>query len=96
MALASTFDFTQGGKETVSFTTSGGPISLTMGGSGTYTVSSDSLTQNITSMTLGTMTMPPPPGVAKPQTGTFTLDGDHLTLTNPTTHQSLTLTRVKE
>ena len=96
MALASTFDFTPDGKETVSFTTSGGPISLTMGGSGTYTVSSDSLTQNITSMTLGTMTMPPPPGVAKPQTGTFTLDGDHLTLTNPTTHQSLTLTRVKE
>lgn len=96
MAIASTFDSTQDGKETLSFATSGGPISITMGGSGTYTVSGDTLTQNITTMTMGTMTIPLPADKAKPQTGTFTLDGDHLTLTNPTSHQSMSLTRVKE
>ena len=69
---------------------------MTVGGSGTYTVSGDSLTQTITSASIGGMTMPLPADSAKPQTGTFTVDGDHLTLSNPTTRQSLTLTRVKE
>ena len=95
-ALASTFTFTEDGKETLSVAASGGPISITMGGSGTYTVSGDSLTQNITSMSMGAMNVTLPPDKAKPQTGTFTVDADHLTLNNPTTHQSLTLTRVKE
>ena len=96
MTVAGTYDFTQDGKETVSFATSGGPISITMGGTGTYTVSGNSLTQNITTMTMGTMTVPLPPDKAKPQTGTFTLDGDHLTLTSPTSQKTMTLTRVKQ
>ena len=94
--LASTFTFAEDGKETLTVSAGGGPISITMGGSGTYTVSGDSLTQTMTSMSLGTISMALPPDKSKPQTGPFTLDGDHLTLSNPTTHQSLTLTRVKE
>lgn len=95
-AVASAFAFTEDGKETFTVSAGGGPISITVGGSGTYTVSGDSLTQNITSATIGGMTMALPAASAKPQTGTFTVDADHLTLNNPTTHQSLTLTRVKE
>lgn len=95
MTMNTTYDFSQDGKETISFQTSGGPISVSMGGSGTYTVSGSSLTQNITTMSMGSMTMPLPAAQAKPQTGTFTLDGDHLTLTAPNSQQTVTLTRVK-
>ncbi len=95
-AAKMTFNFTQDGKETISMETTGGPISMTVGAGGTYTVSGSSLTQNITSATIMGMTMNLPADKAKPQTGTFTLDGDHLTLTTPTDKQALTLTRVKE
>ena len=37
-----------------------------------------------------------PAAQSQPQSSPFTLDGDHLTLTNAATKQSLTLTRVKE
>lgn len=92
----STFEFTQDGKETMTFQASGGPISITMGGTGTYTTDGGNLTQNITSMTMGSMSMALPPDKAKPQTSAYTLDGDHLTLTNPSSKGSVTLTRVKE
>jgi len=93
-----TFDFTKDGKETVAMEATGGPISMTFGMGGTYTVSGSSLTQNITSATIMGITIPMPADKAKPQTGTFTLDGDHLTLSDPTGKQTqaLTLTRVKE
>ena len=94
-ALSSTFEFTQDGKETISFQASGGPIAITMGGSGTYTTDGSNLTQNITSMSMGSMTIPVSPDKAQPQTSSYTLDGDHLTLTSPTSKQSLTLTRGK-
>ena len=86
----------QDGKETIGFQATGGPISISLGGSGTYTVNGNSLTQNITSMTMGSITMPMPAAQAQPQTSTFTLDGDHLTLTAPSSRQAVTLTRVKE
>lgn len=95
-AAKMTFDFTQDGKEAISMETTGGPISMTVGMGGTYTVSGKTLTQSITSGTFMGMTMNLPADKSKPQTGTFTLDGDHLTLTTPTDKQPLTLTRVKE
>lgn len=95
-AAKMTFDFTKDNKETLSMETTGGPISMTVAMNGTYTASGDSLTQNMTSASVMGMTIPLPPDKAKPQTAAFKLDGDHLTLTDPSGKQSLTLTRVKE
>ena len=90
------FEFTPDGKENISLQGSMGAISINMSAVGTYTVTGSNLTQNLTSMTFGSKTMPVPASQAQAQTNAFTLDGDHLTLTNPSSKQSLTLTRVKE
>ncbi|MDQ2799045.1 MAG: hypothetical protein M3Y13_05315 [Armatimonadota bacterium] len=94
--MNTTFEFTPDGKENLGIQGSMGAMSIAMSAVGTYTVSSNNLTQTITSVTVGSKTMPVPAAQAKPQTGAFTVDGDHLTLTNPGNHQSVTLTRVKE
>ncbi len=93
-AVNTTLDFTPDGKETITGQGGSGGMTMTITANGTYTVSGSNLTQNLTTMTMGTRTMPIPPHPAQP--GPFTLDGDHLTLTNPSSNQSLTLTRVKE
>ena len=92
-AINTVMEFTPDGKEAI--TGQGGRAGMTVNiaVSGTYIVSGTNLTQNLTTMTMGTRTMPIPPQQAKPTP--FTLDGDHLTLTNPGTSESLTLTRVK-
>lgn len=94
--MNTTFEFTPDGKENLGIQGSMGAMTIAMSGAGTYTVDGSTLTQNITSFTIGGKTMPVPPNQAKPQAGAFTVDGDHLTLTNPSTKQSVALTRVKE
>lgn len=94
--MNTTFAFTQDGKENIALEEKMGAMSLNMSASGTYTVADANLTQNLTSMTFGGKTVPVPANQSHAQTNSFTLDGDHLTLTNPGNKQSLTLTRVKE
>ena len=94
--MNTTFEFTPDGKENVGLQGNMGAMAMNMSASGTYTVASGNLTQTLTSMTFGGKTVPIPAGQAQPQTNAFTLDGDHLTLTNPSSKQSLALTRVKE
>ncbi len=94
--FAMTYNFTQDGKETVDIGTQGGPAAFTMNVAGTYKVDGANLTQTISSMTMGSRTFNLPPGKTQPHTAPFTLSGDKLTLTNPQSKQSMTLTRVKE
>jgi hypothetical protein len=94
--MNTTFEFTPDGKENVGIQGGMGAFSVNMGASGTYTVTGSNLTQTLTAMTFGGRTVPVPAGQAQPQTNGFTLDGDHLTLSNPSSKESLTLTRVKE
>ena len=86
-------EFTPDGKETIAGKASAGGMTADITASGTYTVDGANLTQTLTTMMLRGRTMPIPPHQANH--GPFTLDGDHLTLTNPGSNQSLTLTRVK-
>ncbi len=95
-SVAMTYNFTEDGKETIGIQTQGGPVSFTVNGAGTYKVDGANLTQTITSMTMGTQTFNLPANRVKPHTAPFTLDGDKLTLTNPQSGQSISLTRVKE
>lgn len=95
-ALAATYNFTEDGKETVGIQTQGGPAAFTVNVTGTYKVDGANLTQTITSMTMGTQTFNLPPGRSQPKTAPFTLDGDKMTLSNPQSGQTMTLTRVKE
>jgi len=88
------FDFTPDGKEAIKVVTNARGMAINMDISGTYTVSGTNLTQNLTAMAMSGRSMPIPPHQAQP--GAFTLAGDRLTLTNPGTRESLTLTRVKE
>ena len=92
--MNSTFDFTPDGKEAIKVVASARSMAMNIDVSGTYTVSGTNLTQNLTTLAMNGRSMPIPPHQAQP--GPFTLDGDHLTLTNPGTKESLTLTRVKE
>lgn len=93
-SLNTTMEFTSDGKEKITAQGSGGGGgTVDISATGTYAVSGTDLTQTLTTMTLRGQTLPIPPGQAKH--GAFTLDGDHLTLTNPGSNQSLTLTRVK-
>jgi len=92
--MNSTFDFTPDGKEAIKVVTNVRGMMMNIDVSGTYTVSGTNLTQNMTTMAMSGRSMPIPPHQAQP--GPFTLDGDHLTLTNPGTKEPLTLTRVKE
>ncbi len=94
--MNTTFEFTQDGKENIGLQEQMGAMSINMSASGTYSVADTTLTQNMTSMTFGGKTIPVPANQAQSQTNSFTLDGDHLTLTNPGNKQSLSLTRVKE
>jgi hypothetical protein len=94
--MNTTFEFTPDGKENVGIQGSMSTFSVNMSASGTYTVAGSNLTQTLTSMTFGGRTVPVPAGQAQPQTNGFTLEGDHLTLTNPSSKQSLSLARVKE
>ncbi len=94
--MNTTFEFTPDGKEIIGIQGNMGAMPITMGGAGAYTVSDTTLTQTLTTLTFGGRSMPVPTAQAKPQSNTFTLDGDHLTLTNPGSRQSLTLTRMKE
>jgi len=94
--MNTTFEFAPDGKETMGIQGSMGAMSVTMSGTGTYTVSDNTLTQTLTSATVNGQTMALPPAQTHPQSSPFTLDGDHLTLTNPGNKQSLALTRVKE
>lgn len=93
--LHATYEFTPDGKENIDLQSTAGPISMRMGVNGTYTIQGSALTQTITSMTMGDKTIPVPAGKSQSQTSTFHLDGDHLTVTNPTNQETLTLTRVK-
>lgn len=92
--MNSTFEFTPDGKETISGQANAGGMTMNIVASGTYTVDGANLTQTLTTMTLGARTMPIPAHPSKPTP--FTLDGDHLTLTDPSGKQPMTLTRVKE
>ena len=92
-AMNATFEFTPDNKETIQVQSSMGQATLAMAVSGTYAVSGTSLTQTLTTMTMNGRTFPVPAHPPTPQP--FTLDGDHLTLTNPGSQQSITLTRVK-
>lgn len=85
------FEFTPDNKETVTVTAAGVPASVII--HGTYKVDGANLTQAFTTMTMGSRTAPAPATPSSPRP--FTLDGDHLTLSDPTGKQSLTLTRVK-
>ena len=93
-AFAMTYNFTEDGKETINAATQGGPVSFTVNVTGTYTVDGVNLTQTITSGAMGSRTFNLPP--SRVPTAPFTLDGDRLTLTNPQSGQTMTLTRVKE
>ena len=93
--LKTTLQLTEDGKETMTASTSGGPLSLTMTGSGTYTVDGSNLTQNITSFT-GSMngkTIPIPPPAAKSDVAQYKLDGDKLTLTKSGNPSAMVFTR---
>ncbi len=94
--MNATFQFMPDGKETMGIQGSVGAMPVTMSAAGTYTVSDITLTQTLTSATVNGQAMPMPAAQSQPQSSPFTLDGDHLTLTNSATKQSLTLTRVKE
>ena len=93
-SIYATFDFTPDGRETIHSAINQGARTRTIDVRGTYRVNGTNLTQNLTAMTMDFQTMPIPPNQA--QTAPFMLEGDHLTLTNPGTGESLTLTRVKE
>ncbi len=92
--MNSTFEFKPDGKETISGQANAGGMTMNIGASGTYQVDGANLTQTLTTMTMGTRTMPIPTHSSKPTP--FTLDGDHLTMTDPSGKQPMTLTRVKE
>ncbi len=92
--INTTIEYTPDGKENFGIQGGTGAMTITLNGAGTYTVSGSSLTQNITSLTINGR--PIPANQARPQTGPFTVDGDHLTMTNPSLNKSMTLTRVKE
>jgi len=92
--MNSTFEFTQDGKETINTSVSAMGRMLPISISGTYTVDGANLTQTLTTMTVSGQSRPVPAYAVKP--GAFTLDGDHLTLKDPSNKQSYTLTRVKE
>ncbi len=92
--MNSTFEFTADGKETINGQANAGGMTMNIGASGTYKVDGANLTQTLTTMTMGTRTMSIPAHPSSP--APFTLDGDHLTLTNPSGKQPMTLTRVKE
>ena len=85
------FEFTPDNKETVTVTAAGTPLSVVI--HGTYTVDGGNLAQTFTTMTVGGQIRPAPASSSSPRP--FTLDGDHLALSDPTGKQSLTLTRVK-
>lgn len=95
-SMNSTFEFTPDGKETISGQANAGGMTMNISAGGTYKVDGANLTQTLTTMTMGNRTMPIPATQVRPQSSPFTLDGDHLTLTNPAGKQSLTLTRIKE
>lgn len=92
--MNSTYEFTPDGKETINGQASSAGMTMNIGVSGTYTVNGANLTQTLTTMTLGTRTVPMPAHPSNP--APFTLDGDHLTLTDPSGKQTMTLTRVKQ
>ena len=95
--MNSTYEFTPDGKETINGQANAGGTAVNISASGTYAVDGTNLTQTLTTMTLsspmGNRTMPIPAS-AHPASP-FTLDGDHLTLSDPSGKQPLTLTRVK-
>lgn len=94
--VAMTYNFTQDGKETIDIQTQGGPVTFQVTGAGTYTADGANLTQTITSMTIKNKTFTLPASQIKAHTAPFKLNGDTLTLTNPQSEQSMSLTRVKE
>ncbi len=94
--VAMTYTFAEDGKETIGAQTQGGPVSFAVNGTGTYKVDGANLTQTITSVTMGTRAFNLPASKIQPHTAPFNLDGDKLTLTNPQSEQTMTLTRVKE
>lgn len=89
-----TVEFTADGKETITAQGSNGGLPMNGAVSGAYTVSGTNLTQRFTKMTMNGRSRPLPP--MKPGPDPFTLDGDHLTLTDPSSQKPLTLTRVKK
>ncbi|MBV9852532.1 MAG: hypothetical protein JO250_22940 [Armatimonadetes bacterium] len=90
--VKTTFTFTEDGKETMTAQVSGGPMTMSVGGSGTYTVSGTSLTQTFNTVNLNGRSAPVQ---AKSETDQFKLDGDTLTLTKQGAAQPLVLTREK-
>jgi len=92
--MNSTYEFTPDGKETINGQANAGGMTMNIGASGTYKVDGANLTQTLTTMTMGTRTVPLPAHPSQP--APFTLDGDHLTMTDPSGKQPMTLTRVKE
>lgn len=93
-SMNSTFEFAPDGKETISSLANAGGMTMKVSGNGTYTVDGTNLTQTLTGVTVngGNIPLPARPGKPSP----FTLDGDHLTLMDPSGKQSMTLTRVKQ
>ena len=92
--MNSLYEFTPDGKETINAQANAGGITMNIAVSGIYKVDGANLTQTFTTMTLGSRTIPAP--VHSSQPAPFTLNGDHLTLTDPSGKHSQTLTRVKE
>ena len=92
-SINTVMEFTPDGKETITGKATAAGVTVDITAAGTYTVDGTNLTQTLTTMTAHGQTMPIP--AHPPQPAPFTLDGDHLTLTNPGSNQPLTLTRVK-
>jgi hypothetical protein len=88
-----TFTFTADGHETLAAQISNGPLRMTLGSTGFYTVSGTALTQTITTVTMNGKTRTLPPQNAARETDQFTLSGDTLTLTKPGSPTPLVLTR---
>ena len=94
-ALSSAYEFTPDGKETITISgppgAAGRAISVVV--SGTYQADGADLTQTLTTMTMGGRSGPTPAHSSRP--APYTLDGDQLTVMDPTGKQPMTLTRVK-
>ncbi len=90
--MSTLFEFTPDNKETITVTPVGVPTIIVI--HGTYAINGANMTQTFTTITMGSQTRPAPASSGSPRP--FTLDGDHLMLSDPTGKQTMTLTRVKQ
>ena len=93
-SATTTIEFTPDGRELITGQSTSRGITAGDSASGTYTVSGTNLTQNLTTLTRDGKRTPLPPDLIR--TGPFVLDGQHLTLVDPSssgTPRTTTLAR---